>query len=177
MSVVGTTALPSQPSSGNAVFQGFGGDGYTAPIGEYLVDARVAHDSGGGTASVTVTMDPRYTNAVVWANLIVSGSATAVEYLVSLARNASSNEASMLIGGTFPFVAATLSTSNNAFVWFPPPMFYQGEGEMNFVTPNVDGDSSFLRMQIYLFNINVRQTAALPYLLQNFPASGGSVPV
>ncbi len=177
MSVVGTTALPAQPTLGNAAFLGFGGDGYTAPIGEYLVDARVTHDASGGTASVTVTMDPRYTNAVTWSNLIVSGAATAVEFLVSLARDAGTNEASLLVGGTMPVVAATLSTSNNSFMWFPPPMFYQGAGELNFVTPNVDGDSSFLRMQIYLFNINVRQTAALPYLLQNFPASGGSVPV
>ncbi len=96
---------------------------------------------------------------------------------MALSRNAGDDSASPSIVGTMPLVAGALTSSNNNFLWFPPPMLYGGEGLLSWTGINVDGDSSFLRTQCYLFNINVRQTAALPYLLQNFKGAGGSAPV
>ncbi len=177
MSVAETLTLPGQPGAGRVDFQGFAGDGYTAPIAEYLVDFRLAHDASGGTANLILDCDPRYTNVITWVSLVMSGLATAAEYHLSIRRGAGNDPGGPAVVGTMPLVAATLTSSNNAFLWFPPPLLFQGDGQISWLSPNVDGDTSFMRAQVYVFDINVRQTAALPYLLQNFKGAGGSTPV
>jgi len=177
MSVTADVALPAQPTTGSSSIQPYSGDGRYAPHSEYLVDTRVAHDATGGTANLTVTMDPRYTSVVTWSSLMVAGSATAKDFVVSLARNAASNEASPAIIGAMPLVASSVTSSNNIFLWYPPPLFYQREGVLSFTVDNVDSETSFIRCQIYNFHSDVRQSTLLPFLLANFPASGGSVPV
>ncbi len=177
MAVSADVALPAQPATGSQSIVPYGGDGAYAPLAEYLVDTRVAHDASGGNATLTITMDRRYTNALTFCVAIVSGAAAASEYLLQLARSATSNEAAISIVGTMPFVAASFATSSTQFLWYPPPMFYQTEGQLSMIVPNVDGDTSILRAQIYCFNDRVRQTTPLPYLLQNFPGAGGSTPV
>lgn len=170
MSVASTIALPAQPTTGASVYTPLGGDGQTAPLGCYLVNFQIAGDASGGTATLTITADPRYTNLFAWLNPTVSSAAGAGDFLIVVQESGTSGAASPVVVGTFPQIATTVSTTNATFLWYPPPMYYQGLGEAVYITDNVGvGETYIMRAQIYLFDIDAPQITPLPYLQLNVP--------
>lgn len=169
MSVAVVTSLPTQPASGVSEFLPLGGDGLVAPIGCYLVNTQIVGDAGGGTATVTLNLDPRYTNLVAWVNLVVSSAAAAPEFHCRIEAVADTPPPNVVICGTLPFVAA-FTSPNAAFLWYPPPVYWIQNGSIRFTTDNVDATETYeLVAQIYCFHPEVTRVTPLPVLQWNVP--------
>lgn len=170
MSVAITVALPNQPATGAVVWTPLGGDGRTAPLGCWLINFQIQGDASGGTATLSIVADPRYTNLFAWANPTVSSAAGAPDMLIVIQESGTSGAASPVVVGTMPQIATTVSTTNAAFLWYPPPMYFQGLGELVFITDNVGvGETYIMRAQCYAFDIDAPQLTALPWLQMNVP--------
>lgn len=169
MAVSATLNLPAQPALGGVEFMPLGGDGLVAPIGCYLADLQLAGDAGGGNATLTMNLDPRYTNLIAFINLTVSSAAAAPDFNLRIEAVDGGVGPNVLIVGTFPHITAT-SGPNAAFLWFPPPIYYIQNGNIRFVTVNVDVTEKYqLVAQIYCFHPEVTRRTPLPVLQMNVP--------
>lgn len=157
------------------MFDTFAGTGYMSPLGEYFADIRVVMDASGGTATVTTVLDPRYTNVVAFINAHIIGSATAVEYFVSVQAAASSTGVSVV--GTFPLIDSSRTSLNNSLLWYPPALWFPQSGTITFTVDNVDGDTLLCRSQVLVFDSDVRNKVPLNVLMLNLPAQGATTPV
>lgn len=169
MSVTSTVTLPAQPAQGALIYEPLGGDGRSAPLGCYFVRLEVDGDAGSGFANLTINFDPRYTNLVAFANLTIEADAAAGDFAMQLRTDAVTT-ALTLVCGTIPQVATTVSTDNASFLWFPPPIYFKGQGTAIATMLNVGVNETYkLSLEIYVFDINVRQLAPLPILQMNVP--------
>ncbi len=169
MSVSSSVTLPNQPAAGASVYTPLGGDGYTAPHACYLAQIIVAGDASGGTVLLEIQGDPRFTNVVAWINPLTITAAAAGEFQITLVEHATSTLPPVAIVGTFPHVAVGFG-GNQAFLWYPPPLYFRGQGRIQLAQINVGvGESYRLRAQIYCFKIDVLQTTPLPILQMNVP--------
>ncbi len=169
MSVSDECFLPGQPAgTGTAQFIALGGDGKVAPLGCWVVEFELAGDAGGGTASVNLTMDPRYTNVLAIANFVARSSAAAADFYWTLQDRLSNVQGIWEICGTAPHISSFQTTS--AFLWYPPPLLFSGSGFIQGITANIDATETYVwTYQIYVFDIDVRRLLPLPYIMQNFP--------
>lgn len=170
MAVAITVTLPAQPAAGRTVFQPLGGDGKSAPLGCYFVTAEVDGDASGGNAVITIRMDDRYTNLVPYLNLGIQADAAAGDFMMRVhASDANSDPPRVQIVGTIPQIATAVS-DNGQFLWYPPPIFFQGNGIAVASAPNVGvGETYKLQVEVLVFDIDVRRLAPLPWLMLNVP--------
>jgi len=170
VSVSSSVTLPAQPAAGITTFVPLGGDGKLAPQGCYFSRLEVAGDASGGNASVIISFDARYTNLVAYVNPTIQADAGAGDFAVVLQDASVPTGAVQQIVGTIPQVAATVQTDNASFLWYPPPVYFQGNGLCQVTYPNVGvGETYKVTLEIYVFDINVRRLAALPLLQMNVP--------
>ncbi len=170
MAVATTVSLPALPSQGAADYIPLGGDGKSAPHGCYFVRAEVAGDASSGNASITINLDVRYTNLVAYVNLLIAVDAAAGDFLMLLGTGTGQAAASPQVVGTIPQVATTVNTNNGTFLWYPPPVFYQQEGQIFSSCPNVGvGETYKLAAEVLVFDPDVRRLAPLPWLMLNVP--------
>lgn len=175
MAVSTSVTLPAQPAAGDTTFQPLGGNGTTAPLGSYIVEAQIAGDASGGNATVTINGDPRYTNVFAWLDALIDTDAAAGEFMLTISRGGGSLEAPPRIMGTIPHVATGLAATNASFLWYPPVMLYNQAGSAAAQFPNVGVlETYILRLQSFVFNDNVQQLAAYQWLAM-VQSSGGSV--
>lgn len=175
MSVASLTTLPGQPPSGTSRFQPLGGNGKQAPHSCYVVESDLVGDAGAGVASVQIQFDERYTNLLAWANCRIAVDAGAGDFALSLGHTSTDPEVVQVVG-TIPQVATSVITSNAAFLWYPAPLYFRGDGFIQFRLPNVAATETYtLAVQIYCFDIDVVQLAPLGILQWNVP--GVSAPV
>lgn len=148
-----------------------GGDGITAPHGCYLVAVTVAGDASGGVATLRVVGDTRFTNLAAWMNVRATSAAVAGDFVMTTEDAVGTLESAPFIVGTLPHVDPTLFPGlNAAFLWYPPPVYFQGSGNFQVSTENVDATETYtLGCQIYCFNIDVVQRTPLPILQWNVP--------
>lgn len=143
-----------------------GGNGTQAPIGCYLTKLSVVGDAGGGTATVILSLDPRYTNLVAFINVMVASAAAAPDFHIEM--NDGVAEPSVIIAGTMPHTA--IETTNASFLWFPPPIYYQQNGRLTGTFVNVDATETYsIFAQIYCFHPEVLRITPLPLLQMNVP--------
>jgi len=148
-----------------------GGDGYTAPFAAYTVDLMEdVGDGSGGTATLTVTMDPRFCALVQYATWdIAQATPAAAEFRVRL--GALQQKVPIQTDqGTQANISATVSSSREVTrVWEPVPVVLPGgEGPAPFLEgkwANVDTDVYRLSIQIFLFNIRVREVTPMGPIL------------
>jgi len=171
MSVIEAVTLPAQSVIGSTEFIPLGGDGKSAPLGCYFVTASIVGDASGGTAAVTIACDDRYTNLFAYLNGTISGDAAAGDFHMRLQGPTGVNGGmAPSIVGTIPQVATTVIPDNAAFLWFPPPVYFQGSGFGVFQCPNVDANETYhLQVEVLVFDIDVRRLAPLPWLMLNVP--------
>ncbi len=171
LSVSVTTVLPAQPAQGQTTFVPLGGDGRSAPLGCYFCRTEVDGDASGGTAAITIEFDTRYTNLVAYANLVIKADAAAGDFTISLSNtNLVSTPATSVIVGTIPQIATGVSTENSAFLWYPPPLYHQGEGIIFMKVLNVGVLETYeLIVEVLCFDIDVRRLTPLPLLQLNVP--------
>ncbi len=178
MAVSGTVALPAQPASGSTDYVPLGGDGKSAPIAYYIVNVEVAGDASGGTATTRIDFDTRYTSVVTWLNFIVDTAAAAPDFLMFTHVGTPATQTAPAIVSTAPFVATTITSANAAFLWYPPPILYSQRGNASAVSLNVGVNETYgLRAQIYVFDADVAQLAALEWLYLGIahPGAPGAV--
>lgn len=168
MSVSGTVALPDQPTaltSGSVEYVPLGGDGFTSPKFAYnLLSGALAMDASGGTATITVTMDPRVCSLVSYATgQIMQATAADTEFLFSVSNRV---PLQVLQGDT---TSTVLSTSEIGVTWRPQPVVLPGGGavrpQLFFRVPNTDGDTVRLHAMIFCYNIRVRELTPMGPLL------------
>lgn len=166
MSVSSFVTLPAQPASGQSKFIPLGGDGSTSPLGCYLVELDLAGDAGGGTHLNGIIGDPRYTNLFAFGNAKVTSAAAAPDFLITLSDFSSgtqNQEPEISVVGSMPQTAT--GAPNATFLWYPPPIYYQGVGVMQFIGPNVDVTETYtLYCEVYCFDINVKRLYPLNLL-------------
>lgn len=168
MSVSMSVTLPAQPATGVSSYTPLGGDGKSAPHGCYFVLATIAGDAGGGTASVTVNFDNRYTNLVAFISPQVTSAATAPDFNVFMGPGGSDPEPPVTIVGTMPHTG--IGSTNATFLWYPPPIYWRQRGTAAATFINTDNTETYsLVMQIYTFDPQVTLLTPLPVLQWNVP--------
>ncbi len=151
-----------------------GGDGVTAPIGYYDVDAQLVGDASGGNAVIAVTFDGRYTSLLAFANVKVFADTAAGEFSLTLSRSGAFSGLSVV--GTFPGVAESFVTANSAYLWSPPPIFFAGDGRLQAHFVNVDATETYiLQCQVFAYDRNVRNRMNMTWLQQTMPATNAPV--
>ncbi len=147
-----------------------GGDGRSAPMGCYFCRAEIAGDASGGNASIIINYDTRYTNLTAYLNLMIAVDAAAGDFLLGTFTGQGASAAQPQIVGTIPQVATAVNTNNGTFLWYPPPVFYQQEGQAFAVVPNVGvGETYKLAIEVLVFDPDVRRLTPLPLLMLNVP--------
>ncbi len=175
MAVTETVTLPAQPTIGSTIWVPLGGDGVTAPIGYYDVLARIVGDASGGVATVHIIFDNRYTNLLAWSNIGILADTAAGDFALQMEK---SNTAltSIQVVGTIPGVAESFIGQNSSYLWFPPPTFYAGDGQVRFFTPNVDATESYqMAIQVFAYNRDVRNRMNMTWLHQIVPSTNAPV--
>lgn len=171
MSVSTTVTLPAQPAQGETIYTPLGGDGKSAPLGCYFCRAEIDGDAGGTTAAVTIAFDSRYTNLVAYMNMQINADAAAGDFMMRIMRSPSSVAPDRAqIVGTIPQVGTTVTQDNASFLWFPPPIYFQGAGAAVASCLNVSATETYLlTVEVLVFNIDIRRLAPLPLLMLNVP--------
>jgi len=165
MAVATSVTLPAIPSVGlGTQFTPFGGDGKSAPLGVFDVDVRVVGDASGGVASLSLNYDGRYTSMCSYVMIYINADTAAGEFTAQI-RDSRTSLPSVRIVGTLPGVAEAFNVTNSAFVWYPPPLYLAGPGQLNVDFLNVDATETYgMACQIYVFNRDVRQITPMNYL-------------
>lgn len=171
MSVSTTVILPAQPAQGETVYTPLGGDGRSAPLGCYFCRAEIEGDAGSGTAAITIELDRRYTNLITYLNFQINVDAAAGDFMMRVMRDPSGTQPDRAqIVGTIPQVPTTLTQDNAAFLWYPPPVFFQGAGAGVASTLNVAATETYmLTAEVLVFDVDIRRLAPLPWLMLNVP--------
>lgn len=169
MSVAAVINLPDEPAVGQSTYIPLGGNGTMAPFGCYIGEYGVAGDGSGGTASVNVNMDPRYTNLIVFCNGRAISAAAATEFYMQVVDADTSNrQARVSIVGTMPH-STVIDSGHSDFLWYPPPILFQQSGNCRLICPNIDTETYSITMECYVFVADIRRIAPLPLLLMNVP--------
>ncbi len=174
MAVTSEITLPAQPGIGVVTWVPLGGDGVTAPIGYYDVVNQVVGDASGGNATCSVIFDGRYTSLLAWANPKIFADAAAGEFSMDLTRSSAFNGLNVV--GTFPGVAEAFVTANSSYLWYPPPIFFAGDGRVRFNALNVDATETYvLQCQVFAYDRNVRNRMNMTWLHQLIPSTNAPV--
>jgi len=156
--------MPDQPAIGSLRFVGLGGDGVSAPFGQYSLKAmEIVGDASGGLITFTVVADPRYCFVVVFVTAdIIQG--TPADAFVRF-NMSSSEEPAVSLNTTM--VALTGPTVSVQHTWQPTPIIMPGGNNAQFIvqTGNVLADRYRVDCQMLLYDINARQRTPLGHLL------------
>lgn len=170
MAVTSSVILPAQPDAGVVSWVPLGGDGVTAPLGYYEVDLQLVGDASGGNATINITFDGRYTNLLSWANLKIFDDTAAGEFSVDLTRSAAFNGLHQV--GTYPGITEAVVTVNSAWLWYPPPLFFAGDGRLRVIQVNVDATETYVvQAQVFAYDRDVRNRFNMTWLHQITPST------
>ncbi len=171
ISVNESIILPAQPAGGVVNYVPLGGDGFTSPFAAYTVNnMNDTGDATGGSAVLKVTMDPRFCALIQYVTWNI-GQATPAAAEFRLRIVSSLNAVPLLVSqGTAANISLNVSSGNEVGeTWTPTPIILPGSGgvapflEARFA--NVDTDVYKLFMNIFLFNIRVRELTPMGPLL------------
>lgn len=162
--------LPDQPSAGGTVgYIPLGGNGYDAPIAAYQIAGfQVIGDATGTSATLAVTMDPRYTSLVSYVTFSIAQATSAdADFRATIARGTTFPTISA--SGAIEAVSSNVSSQEVTRTWEPAPAVLPGTTvlvptlQVQFV--NVDTDIYTMSSMIYIFNIRARETTPMGPLL------------
>lgn len=165
MTVTSTVSLPDQPAAGLVEFVPLGGDGYLAPIAQYILsEFAIAGDVSGGSAQLFVNMDPQYQGLVQLISFRMDGATADTDIVASITTR------NLGFSDTFSGVLKDVTISgitNTRGTYAPAPMF--DFGQINAVVPNVDGDSLTMGAIINCFARDASRKVPLSILLSCLP--------
>lgn len=141
----------------------------SAPIAAYSINGmQVTGASGGGSATLSIVMDNRYTSLVqyvTWSNDQVASADADFRTRISAGGNV---VPVMVDSGVVSAISATVSTATVSRTWNPTPIILPGGTFAPFIEHkmlNVENDEYFLATLIYLFDIRVRELMPMGPLL------------
>lgn len=167
MTISETVQLPDQPTKGAVEFIPLGGDGFSAPKFAYTVlTAELTGDSSGGTMSMRIEMDPRWSAVVGYVTgQIVQQTPADAEHLFTITGD---RVPTLLHQGDI--TNTVLSTSEIGFTWRPEPLVLPGGTtavppalQVRFL--NVDGDLVRMSALIFCYDIRVRELTPMGPIL------------
>jgi len=175
MAVSSIVTLPAQPTVGASIWIPLGGDGVYAPIGYFDVLNQVVGDASGGNATLQINFDRRYTNLLSFVNVGVQADTAAGDFQIAM-EEIDGAALGLAVNGTLPGVAETFVTVNSAYMWYPPPVFYPGAGQVRAVFPNVDATETYqATVQVFAYNRDVRSRMNMTWLHQIVPSTNAPV--
>lgn len=163
--------MPGQPTTGDLQYIPLGGDGFTAPIAAYnIVGFSVTGAVGGGSMTLTATMDDRFVSLISYVSIgdaQVSSADADVSIFLSAGNLGMPPQA---LAENVTAIAADASQGGGTIrrTWSPQPVLLAGgrrAGVLTFKMVNVDADVYTLSALIYLFNLRVRETTPMGPLL------------
>jgi hypothetical protein len=177
MSVSSFVQLPSQPAAGRVSYVPLGGNGHAAPHSASVVEINLASDASGGTSTLSVQIDPRYTSLVSYVAVSVSAATGAIANRLTIANSVFDQIHNVDPTGYAAVTGATLASK----LWYPAPVMCSSDattaGVLGYcyiqsIIPNVNGETHYLRMRFYNFDKRVRETTPLGLLFQTLPRAG-----
>jgi len=167
ISVTQAFTLPAQPASGAVTYIPLGGDGYTAPFAAYAIRlARITGDASSGFMGIDITMDPRFCSLITFITGQIQ-QATSADADVELSISGSPYP-TVVSSGPQVAVASLVSGFEIASTFNPPPIILPGGNQAPLLRArylNVNGDFGFIDAMVFLFNISVRETTPMGWLL------------
>lgn len=156
-----------------------GGDGFTSPHSLYIVHAVLDSDASGGSNSITVRFDPRYTSLVSYLQTQVTSGAAAIGCRMEIRTSALEN---VTLQQEMPLVAVSGQLRTQGVLWTPPALMVTAETAPATSPPfytsaidNVDTEALLLTARIYNFDRRARELAPLNLLLSSLTRSVGAV--
>lgn len=167
IAVSSAVTLPAQPTTGTVSWIPLGGDGYVSPMAAYaVVGHSVTGAVGGGSATLQVVMDSRFTSLVSWVTWANTQVASAdADFRVTIGGPGVPTQAE---SGLITAIAADVSTATISRTWNPNPSILPGganPASIQMSMLNVDADVYSLSCLIYLFNIRAREITPMGPLL------------
>lgn len=169
MSVTETVTLEDQPSAGGRIqLIPLGGNGVTAPKSMYEVIVNLAHDAGGGTATITLNGDPRFSSLCTLMNGVYTSAAGGIEMLFGMRKG--TPPVGPLARGFINAIPIATVGAISLGVWNPPPIMTMDEWTMT--CTNVTGDSQVLNAWFYNFDRRILELSPMWQILANLPRPG-----
>ncbi len=168
MSVSSTVQLPDQPALGSLTYRPLGGNGFTSPQAVYyLYNHAVAGDAMGGSAILTILMDPQFQCVVDQLAFQVQSQAAAATYRMQI--ELPGDDYIMYNSGT-----SVLESGIGRSTWIPQPLFNIDTAAL--VMANVDATETYqFSAVIYCFNKRAQELMPLNILLGSFPRSSSAL--
>ncbi len=173
MSVDATVTLPNQPAIGSSALVPLGGNGYSSPLGAYVVrDMQVTGDASGGRLRAEIKMDQAYCSLVSYVSWEVDQPTP-----VAMIFRSRLETPNVTISDAIPLQTdegqqahfALLGEANTVGkTWRPTPVILPGDGANGFVDiAVVNLLNNVLRFDalIYVFDNKVRESENLGNLL------------
>ncbi len=144
------------------------GDGYSAPHSAFYGNAQVVGDASGGTATMLVGKDERFSHLIQFLSPEVLA-ATAEPFEIRIGR---SDKISYFVVGVMP-VSTVLGSALSTTLYTPPPMI--DPNSWAFETDNTTGVVNRLKFLVYNFKIDAHLKVPLPVLLASLPRSASLI--
>lgn len=178
MSVSATLDLGSgsQPGTGLVRFLPYGGDGIYEPVAAYGVDDfELASDASGGTNTLIVQMDTKYTSLISYVTILNKQATPAdIEYRMTIGGAGAVPAQNQ---GIIESLASGMGAGTINKTWQPPAILLpQVPGEASTFTAriiNTDGDDFALSLLVMLFDIDAAQKSSRMGLLLSGRGSFG----
>lgn len=175
MTVTSKVELPAQPDSGTVQYVPLGGDGVSAPHGQYVVNVANLGDATGGNNLIYVRPDPRWVTLVQFMQGKVTGAAADVNVRFSI-----TGVGNILVGHNAVLANVDLAPTSieNMGMWVPPMWLIETPGGglanldrpfLSLVGANVDGDTNTLTAFMFVFDRRVRELTPTSVILASLP--------
>lgn len=166
MAVTSSVVLPAQPDSGSTKIVPLGGDGYSSPQSQYVVDMDVDMDASGTSVKCTIDGDDRFLQIAVCLQVNNTNTTpTATQFEIK------ASEGFTFTSNTLP-LAGWNSLTN--MIYTPLPFFCSGSrGQWTVRTVNTDTFNLRLKALIFNFRIDAAHKIPLTVLTQSLRNTSG----
>ncbi len=164
MAVTETVTLPGQPATGSVLYQPMGGDGRTAPMGRYEIDASLAMDGTGGAWDFLFELDPQYMNLVSVMGIFLNQGADTIGFTMDI--KLQENTSIFRVAGDL----LQLSSTGASRLWSPPPIV--DPVGIDFRLVNSDTFTGAATATIYVFRKGVQHEVPIDKIFQCLTRAG-----
>ncbi len=163
MSVSSILQLKDQPANGTAEYIPLGGDGWTSPQSVWMIDSEVTGDATGGTNTISVVRDERFSNICPFMMIQTDGGS-----VLALFR--------LFVGSPVraAHVGPTIASATESFLMWIPPLVMASRS-WSVQVPNVDTEVIKFKLNIYNYRIRAPEEVPLDKLLASMPSSAAAL--
>lgn len=164
MSVTETINLPAQPTTGTVRYGPMGGDGWTAPLARYEIEASLDMDGSGGTWRIAINMDPQFMSVVALMGLLTDQGSDTIAFSMDCRLDAANVQ--YRVAGDLK----QLHSTNAQALWALPPII--DPVAIDFRLVNTDTFDGIGTCTIYLFKKSAQHVVPINVIMSCLPRSG-----